>query len=252
MNRIIFAFIITAISITHLFSEIIKVPESFSSIQEGINAARNGDIVVIDEGTFTENIRLKENITVQGAGIDKTILRGEDFKPVVIGANYCKIEGMTITSTSQYPGYGIYCNNSSPTISNLKVTKTKWGIGCYFASPRILNNVIEGNYIEGIQCIASYPEIIENKIINNGDGIYCSFCFSLNIIRNEITGNKYTGIYSIHSSPTIKANVLVDNGYQNILCNKFSLPVLRENTISGKTVYNLELYNNNELIHAID
>lgn len=228
----------------------IRVPEAFSSIQEGVNAARSGDVVMVAAGVYQENVRMKENVAIKGAGVDISTIEGVDFTPVVYGANYASISGFTITNSGDYPGYGIYCNHTSPTINDMRIINNKWGIGCYFSSPKIIGNTIEDNNVEGVHCVASYPDIIDNKIRRNGDGIYCCFCFSLIIEKNDIRDNKYTGVYSIHSSPTIKNNSIVDNGYQNLLCNTFSIPLIRNNNISGTTVYNLELYKNSELIDA--
>jgi len=233
-----------------LMGDIIRVPESFSTIQEGINAARSGDVVVIAAGVYRENVRMKENVSLKGTGINESTIEGVDVNPVVYGANYSRIEGFTITNNSDYPGFGVFCNHTSPTITNVMVTNNKWGIGCYFSSPKITNCFVENNKVEGIHCVASYPDIINNKISGNGDGIYCCFCFSLTIEKNTIHKNRYTGIYTIHSSPTIKDNDVVNNGFQNMLCNTFSIPLIRNNNISGETVYNLELYKNNELIDA--
>jgi parallel beta-helix repeat protein len=233
-----------------LQAEIVRVPESFSSIQEGINAARSGDVVQVAAGVYREQLRLKEQVNVVGAGIDQSIVEGVDFKPVVYGANYARLEGFTITNSGEYPGYGIFCNHTSPTITKVRVAGNKWGLGSYFSSPKINNCVIEDNKVEGIHCIASYPDIVNNIIRRNGDGIYCCFCFSLTIEKNNIRDNKYTGVYVIHSSPTLKDNDMVNNGYQNVLCNVFSIPLIKMNNISGETIYNLELYQNNEFIDA--
>ena len=37
----------------------IHVPEDYSTIQEGINAANNGNIVLVEDGVYTENINFR-------------------------------------------------------------------------------------------------------------------------------------------------------------------------------------------------
>lgn len=74
-----------------MFAEDLLVPSQFSSIQAAIEIAVDGDRVLIDAGTFSgQGFRgisfLGKTITVQGAGIDETIIdcqqmdRGFDFQ----------------------------------------------------------------------------------------------------------------------------------------------------------------------------
>ena len=59
-------------------ADTIHVPQDFTTIQEAIDASQNGDIILVDQGTYVENINYHEKwITVQSVyGPDSTIIEG--------------------------------------------------------------------------------------------------------------------------------------------------------------------------------
>ena len=70
------------------------------SIQAAINAAHAGDTVTVDAGTYTEDLGLRSDINVVGAGFNSTILRGVSSNNVVtaIGVTNSRLEGFKITN----------------------------------------------------------------------------------------------------------------------------------------------------------
>ena len=45
---------------------VLTVPKGHKSIQQGINAAKNGDTVRVAKGHYVENVTLKEGVTLEG------------------------------------------------------------------------------------------------------------------------------------------------------------------------------------------
>lgn len=91
---------------------------AFKTIQEGINAASVGDTVVVAEGTYVENIKVKgKNITLTGtspcdpAVVAKTIIDGNKGGSVVAfdgtETETCLFTGFTIQNGKAYYGGGI-------------------------------------------------------------------------------------------------------------------------------------------------
>src|SRR5438067_3929829 len=106
----------------------INVPANQPTIQAAINAATNGDTVLVAPGTYTENINFNgKAITVTSSGGPSvTIIDGNANGTVVIFANSetpnSVLNGFTIrnglsqfSAPTQGSGGGIYITNASPT-----------------------------------------------------------------------------------------------------------------------------------------
>ncbi len=50
----------------------------FTTIQQAVDASVDGDTILIDAGTYREQVTITKNITMQGAGIDQTIIESPD------------------------------------------------------------------------------------------------------------------------------------------------------------------------------
>ena len=103
-------------------------------------------------------------------------------------------------------------------ISYTKIEYANYGIYCDSSSPSISNNTIINNNFHGIYCDhSSSPTISNNTISNNNSGIYFRDSSSPSISNNTISNNDY-GIRLIDSSPSILNNIIYDNG-TGILAN---------------------------------
>ncbi|MCU0915252.1 MAG: right-handed parallel beta-helix repeat-containing protein [Planctomycetes bacterium] len=119
---------------------------SYATIQAGVDAARNGDIVVVWPGVYEEQVRFKGRaITVQSAADAAVIMAPGGYAvsfydaegPKSILANFV-IAGCGVA--------GIFCDGSAPTLRNLTITGNKAGITAYGgANPYITNCIIWGN-----------------------------------------------------------------------------------------------------------
>ena len=143
----------------------IRVPADQPSIQAGINAASNGDTVLVAPGTYTENINFNgKAITLKSSGgATVTIIDGGGIAPVVTFAknetSSSVVSGFTIqhgTSTfnSQYEGGGVYISFASPTIKNNIIQNNSacsdgGGIAVNSGSPLIQRNTIRNNSQSG-------------------------------------------------------------------------------------------------------
>jgi len=142
-----------------LFATIINIPDDYPTIQEGIDASENGDTVLVQPGTYVENINFNGHNIVLGSlflttgdtlYISATIIDGDGAGTVVRFENEEDITAVITGFTIQNGYGGVFCHNSSPTLRNNIVTS---------------NFVVENG--AGIHCRRSNPLIIYNKIWKN-------------------------------------------------------------------------------------
>ena len=189
----------------------LSVPSQYKTIQDAINASSSGDIIQVSAGTYKEQIKLKEGITLKGEGYEKTIIDGgKKDGNVVIGANDTVIEGFTIRN-SGYMDSGIKIDNVSMAVLNNKIVNNNAGILLFHGKVSLIaNNVIEENKKFGIYMLYSTP-FVENNILydNKVYGIFCTASKPM-IAYNTIVGNP-TGIYTEVTSSIVKNNILDDS-----------------------------------------
>jgi hypothetical protein len=218
------------------------VPGEYSTIQEGINDCSGGDTLLVDPGTYFENITFNGQYLVLASTflttgnpdfINSTVIDGGGLGPVVRFENgedsRAVITGFKITNGLSDDGGGIFCNNSSPVISKNLITQNEtfyglWpygqgaGIFCDNSEATIINNQIIGNFANGtnggrgggIFCLDSAPDIINNTICGNeavwfGGGI-CSINSNAVIANCILWGNvadEGTEIYFEGSAPQV-------------------------------------------------
>src|SRR5262249_14960089 len=172
-----------------------RVPADYPTIQQAINAAVNGDTVLVAPGTYMENINfLGKAIIVTGEeGAQTTIIDGRHLGPVVKfnsgeGPNSV-LSRLTIqngdnANNSNAFGGGISVQFSSPTITQNVITNNTacfggCGIGIFIGSPVIKENRISGNFEAG--CIGP----------DGAGGIYVIGTSSAQILNNTISSNSY-------------------------------------------------------------
>jgi hypothetical protein len=239
---VVFISLLVFIGVGTAAGTIIHVPGDQPTIQAAINAASNGDTVLVAPGTYKENISfLGKAITVKSNGANVTIIDGGGTAPVVTFSSretlHSVLTGFTLqngTSTfnSGYEGGGIYVRFASPTIKNNIIQNNTacsdgGGIGVYFGSPLIQGNIVKNNTQSGCSGGtggggievggASTAQIIGNIIQNNswgssGGGISLdatgSTLIKNNVIKGNLSGRGGGGIAMIND---VSGTVIVQN-----------------------------------------
>ncbi|TES92885.1 MAG: T9SS type A sorting domain-containing protein [Candidatus Cloacimonadota bacterium] len=214
-----------------IFAEVIHVPGDYPTIQEAIDVAGPGDIVMVAPGVYVEEITLKADVIVIGAGEGLSIIDGGGDQGDVVFAsgnvitNTTKLQGFTITGAN-YAGMpgggGIFCNTgASPEICNNRIEGNSTGIATWNgATPFLHNNVVIDNTYTGVS-ISSKPTVINNTIANNNNGIYDSGGYQPVVMNNIVTGNSNKGMGCVNSSvPTdFSYNDVWGNGQNYYNCS---------------------------------
>ena len=153
-------------SVTHTVhvAEALLVPAVYKTIQTAIDAAKNGDVIVVLPGTYNENLRFRgENIRVQSSDPDDagtvsaTIIKGKEYgRPTVNFGEGSRstLAGFTVLA-GPLPPNGIFCNvctgliyirEASPIIrANRIINSPNTGIAIYESRAHIEGNVISNN-----------------------------------------------------------------------------------------------------------
>ena len=136
----------------------IHVPADQPTIQAGIDAAVDGDLVLVAPGAYVENVDfLGKAITLQSEqGADATVIDGGGNDSVVKisdgepGASV--LDGFLLRNGNAYKGGGVYSDSSNSTITNCMITDnvatSGGGVCATHSSLTLTNCMIWENWAE--------------------------------------------------------------------------------------------------------
>ena len=248
----------------------IDVPDDYSTIQEAINDANDGDSIFVKKGTYYENITIDKSLSIIGEDKKTTIIEGGNVKPgVTITRDGVKVTGFTIRNAKSPPLNpmalaGIlllsanYCN-----ISGNIMTANDYGINLMSSS----HNIIAGNHVmngtNGIKLDGSSNNIIvgNNITAHVYDGIILrNYCNYNNIVGNTITNNRDgIGVWTTSDFISIGENTINSNNNAGILLSNLRNSSIVRNNITNNEIgiwlYTssdvIEFYNNNFINNTI-
>ena len=198
--------------------------QQIKSIQEGINLAKSGDTVLVEEGIYKQGPILI-NKTIVFKGINYPVLDGENKHEMIsVNAIGATVEGFKIQNTGKsdtkdMAGILIFDSYHVTIIDNI-LDNTTFGIftqnssNCTIKNNKIraygTNEIQSGN---GINCWRSDSLlIIGNHIEGHRDGIYFEFVTNSLIWRNISIRNVRYGIHFMFSHhDTYIGNVFEEN-----------------------------------------
>jgi parallel beta-helix repeat protein len=176
---------------------------NYSTIQAAVDAAKDGEVVEVESGTYNENVVVNKSITIRGVdtgeGVPVVNARGSG-STVVLKANGIVLEGLYITNAGPYPSAGIEVVSDDNLIAGNGIWNCKqWGI--YLKGGSTNNTISEcissNNGNDGIMVYKAPGNFFkENTIGNNGDNGVQILESDNNIIdRNVVGNNTNSGVY---------------------------------------------------------
>jgi hypothetical protein len=162
-------FIIGLISINLSSQTTRHVPAQYATIQLGLNACQTGDTVLVQPGTYYENIFWPNvnGIKLFAEGdTTNTIIEGlpQGGSVITIISNVVSsnsiIKGFKIKGGNIAKGGGIYCKDAGPIFKELSITAN------------IAVDEGGGIYFENSNALVEYCQIYNNSANNYGGGIY--------------------------------------------------------------------------------
>lgn len=139
-------------------------------LQDAINTAREGSILLVYPGSYKEDLRINKTLTIASTGgCEKTHIFGE----VSMTADGVTLQGITF-----YP--------STKSFSNLKIHSS-------------FVTIVNCRFIENIESIALYSPL-------PSIAIDCENCLHLNITNNDFYGWKHAVVLKTADSLTVQTN----------------------------------------------
>jgi parallel beta-helix repeat protein len=213
----------------------------YNSINAAIDAAKAGDSIEVQSGTYYETFDINKQITIQGidTGNGKPIVEAVDTKngdAVKLSADGIDFEGFEIINSNN----GIFVISSNNTIMNNNLTNNYCAITLDgMPERRVENNMIKDNVISGNRMgITIYDgsnnNIIQNVIINNHNECSAEGEVSNSIFPSTKDGcSNGWGIYLGGSS----GNTIEDNDIESN-CFGISLFDSHNNKITSNYMHN--------------
>ncbi len=191
-----------------------KGAAEFSTIQEAINNATSGDTILVDAGTYYENIVVNKSITIIGANREATIIEGKGSAPIVyVPASNVSVENFTIRNGTFYPHGGIHVYADRVSIKGNSIPNSNLGIYLYHCRQSFVadNEISNGNYGIWVDHGSTNTEIAHNIIANCQIGIYAGLESNFSTISaNSFRGNMY-GLELYTSNNTVFHNNFLNN-----------------------------------------
>jgi parallel beta-helix repeat protein len=175
-------------------------PGNFSTIQDAVNNASEGDTVFVydDSAPYYENIVISVPIHLIGEDRNTTSIEGGDHA-VSIYVDGVTVSGFRISNVGDgWNCCGFYVTSQGNNISNNNIVNNLRmnGIFLYCASYNMIyGNLIENNNYHGIRVeYASHNMIVNNRIVNNrGYGIYLWESQDNQLIGNTVKQSFWDG-----------------------------------------------------------
>jgi len=215
--------------------------EQYRTIAQAVSAAGPGDTILIDPGTYVENVMVGKQITLTSTkGAASTIVRAADTNKAVFSLSGTDIEIQGLTITGGNNGV-VFAKASNCVLIKCVVNGNVYGVYLVGATANLVSNNNLNNNGFGIYLDTSSG----NKLADNtasyekggggraslSDGIYMFYSRANNVTDNKLSSNSNFGVSLFQS----KSNVFS----RNTLSSNTQFGVrLRDGSDGNKFVYN--------------
>ncbi|MFA6544536.1 MAG: right-handed parallel beta-helix repeat-containing protein [Limisphaerales bacterium] len=230
----------------------LRVPAAFPTIQAGVDAAKPGDVVLVQAGTYRERVRLKERVTLRSAGDDApgklglaraeaTVIDGggkAEENAGVAMAEGAVLDGFTVTGVGRHDDaewrkhFATRGNEQAhehigaPGVAGVSIQ----GVSCEVRGNIVHHVGYTGIAITGMDGRACSPLVVSNVCFRNMAGGIGSMRGSTATIRgNTCFENFYAGIGHENASPLVELNRCFGNIRAGIGISEGACPTVRSN-----------------------
>jgi len=177
---------------------------NYTSIQDAITHAADGDIVYVYEGTYHENVVVNKKITLQGENKKAIIDAGYGGDAISVMENGVYISGFTAINGGN-GSYGIKLYGvENCTVKNCNLSDNYAGVGIFWSNNNLIGrNVFSGNTYAIFSTSGKNNHVEENIFLGNTNGV-------------RFGGGSYTRHNIIRYNNFMGNSVdVIDEGYSN-------------------------------------
>jgi len=234
----------------------------YMKIQDAVNAAEDGDTIIVYGGTYKEAIVVDERLILRG--LDHPVVDGDGSgSTITISADGCVIDGFKVTGSGLdwgEAGIRIISENNeiiSNTISNNNngiFFEEPYGGGHLPNNNTITNNIVWYNNAKGIYVYRSHYNIITNNTVNSNTDVGIKLGHSSHnlLTNNVVCSNNEEGIDLDDSSNNnnITNNIVTLNNEDGIDLDDSDYNTITDNNVSVNDGDGIDLNNSNNNIIA--
>jgi len=213
-------------------------PGNYSTIQDAIDAASEGDTIFVYSGTYYESLQIDKTVTLTGEDKNNTFIDGDGSGNVVdVTADSVNINGFTVRNGNVWDaGIHVYDSHDSCIFDCIVSSNNGSGIELDLTKHALVSNcIISSNKQFGVLIYtsdgnrpSSNNNIISNCVISNNDeGVFIDDTMDNTIMNNDIRENRVYGVHiAFASNNEIKENNFIMNSrsayFQGIQLNSWS------------------------------
>lgn len=217
---------------------IIIVPHDYAKIQWAIDNATSGDTILVENGTYYENVKVNKKLILVGIGMPVVDARGRG-STIKLTKNGIRLKGFkTRGAGSQIENAGIKVKSNNNILIGNMATKNgngkRFGTGIYLYNSN--NNTLKNNDASNNNPGGKYRHgIILESSDNN------------TLINNKVSNNEY-GIFLLYSSNnTLNWNNVSHDIFGIFLSNSNDNTLIRNNLSKNQVDFSLYYSNNNAI-----
>ena len=237
-----------------IFTTTLLVPEEYSTIQAGVDAAVDGDTVLVNQGTYYENIHLTKSIVLTSYAIYDDLTEWKEYSPIFGEwqvSNY-NINNTVIDGSTATDDYGscilIYSPDDeciTPTVSGFTIQN-----GSTLSSSGHPWSFGGGVVISGASLTVRDVIIQDNESHNNTRGHALFVENSSSLFDNVIVKNNNKGGIRLNATYTggFSAGMSGSTGGIYIVAD----PSTMDNVPVGDHQYDLEIIQGNTIVRLVE